>query len=93
MRNRRWLISSESPSRRGRRQLRSRSPGCWRKGLGSCPSLAPPSCIILKRIEIREICSGRRRHDLAKDLGTGTKQSHHQLIQFPPSTLNVCATM
>ena len=50
-RTKRWLtFSSGSPSRRRRRQLRSRSPGCWRKGLGSCPSLAPPSCIGLKRI-------------------------------------------
>jgi aryl-alcohol dehydrogenase-like predicted oxidoreductase len=53
-RTRRWLtFSSGSPSRRKRRPLRSRSPGCWCRDLGSCRSPAPPSCTGSKRISAR----------------------------------------
>jgi aryl-alcohol dehydrogenase-like predicted oxidoreductase len=35
------------------RPLRSRSPGCWRRGPGSCRFPAPPSCKGSKRISAR----------------------------------------
>ncbi len=42
---RRWSISwARSLRAREQRRRRSRSPGCWRKSLGSCRSPAPPSC-------------------------------------------------
>ena len=61
---RHWLMCSRaSPNESAQRRLRSRLPGCWRKGRGSSPFQVRRNCIASKRTSQR-----RRRWSLHRTI-------------------------